>query len=988
MPNRVLAAIVLCLGLAVRTGAGEIVERDGVMWMDDEFIVAFAEDYTPADVESLLVFTGCDEVVRVGRYYRLLRASTPFDEAAMADSVGALGAWRVELAAVNHVQIDSLSTQAKTQPQVPEELQPPAGLVNDPYWPEQWGMGQSLLNVERLWYATHGDAATTTVVVIDSGLDTSHPDFAGHPSLQAMSFVEDGSVDDEDDHGTAMAGIIGAQHNMVGIAGVAPEAGLISMKILHRDGDDIHITDKSFLAAIDSLAVLATSNPVRNYVALRSGRFYDEFENTAVFHRAFERLLTHHNVLFIAASGNGGFKEIGGYIPYSDYPASFSGDDYFAYSQAVDDIVVAVSSVGFRNVEESCSYYIHPVKDLSWAAKDTCQLVVDVCGPGGDGLSMLPVLVPGRYDYASGTSVAAAHIAGMAALAWSIEPTISAEELKRRLRGAGRGYYGCTDGGLPRDYQFIRPFLRHMTRGWMVGYEEYCPLAGLPYEEPIWPPESWKTTQQGVDYDTYCSRVLGSGTPDGGLLVLEATDQTHQAFAETIDTYVEVTGVTLLRTYGDLVIAAGGELVLSPPAGVSTIVIAFPDTDHRGGGADPDAAEFIIAPGGRFTPHADVILGVNRLDAAPGTSSWSGLVVADGAYWGDAAHRHDLILRDTAEGVTIGDGAMYVARLTVDSEDTGVDVNGTLVASSLEVTARNRGLRIGDTAAVTLDGGEGSNLAALVPGIGAGIEAAGGVELTATAQIELTGWYCGLYVSAGADLALAAPVQCLGLPWGACLAAGAGLDLTAGGFWSEGAGAGYGVYANGADLLRVSAAATLSCNGHDYGVHVSGCSVVDLDGTLVARDNLLHGFYFDDCPAVTIAPGVSGDLSDNALDGLLLYEVGSATVSNLLLGGNTVGLGVHGGTAAIVRGCDLFGNHTGVAVDGVSALNMGVVGATNDPGGNRFRDNTSLDALSLNTATMQEADGNLWWPRHGTDYACPPAADRLDGWFSTDCEGQ
>ena len=99
------------------------------------------------------------------------------------------------------------------------------------------------LNLRTVWYQTQGSGLT--VAVIDTGIDTDHPEFAGRISEYSYNATEDkivkdylladGSYDwslieDEQGHGTAVAGVIGASMNSGHVVGVAPEVTLLVIK--------------------------------------------------------------------------------------------------------------------------------------------------------------------------------------------------------------------------------------------------------------------------------------------------------------------------------------------------------------------------------------------------------------------------------------------------------------------------------------------------------------------------------------------------------------------------------------------------------------------------------------------------------------------------------------------------------------------------------------------------------------------------------------
>ncbi len=123
------------------------------------------------------------------------------------------------------------------------ERQPtrPQFSVSDPDYELQTYL--DYLNLENAWNNTKGYG--TTVAVIDTGIDTDHPEFAGRISEYSYNatedkivkdyLLEDGSYDwslieDEQGHGTAVTGVIAAAMNDAGIVGIAPEVTVIVIK--------------------------------------------------------------------------------------------------------------------------------------------------------------------------------------------------------------------------------------------------------------------------------------------------------------------------------------------------------------------------------------------------------------------------------------------------------------------------------------------------------------------------------------------------------------------------------------------------------------------------------------------------------------------------------------------------------------------------------------------------------------------------------------
>ncbi|MEW5762929.1 MAG: S8 family serine peptidase [Bacillota bacterium] len=106
--------------------------------------------------------------------------------------------------------------------------------VNDPL--VSWGITNVVYGVraEDAWSYTHGEGLV--VAVLDSGVDYNHPDLQGQV-VKGYDFVNsDADPMDDNGHGTHVAGIIAAALNGQGVAGVAPGAKVMAVKVLGADG--------------------------------------------------------------------------------------------------------------------------------------------------------------------------------------------------------------------------------------------------------------------------------------------------------------------------------------------------------------------------------------------------------------------------------------------------------------------------------------------------------------------------------------------------------------------------------------------------------------------------------------------------------------------------------------------------------------------------------------------------------------------------------
>ena len=108
------------------------------------------------------------------------------------------------------------------------------GGYNDPYFNLQYGASSP----ELLQMHQRATGRGVHIAVIDTGVDRTHPDLAGRIGV-ARNFVDGDAHFDSDIHGTAVAGIIAADaDNGLGIVGVAPSADLLALKACWQTASD------------------------------------------------------------------------------------------------------------------------------------------------------------------------------------------------------------------------------------------------------------------------------------------------------------------------------------------------------------------------------------------------------------------------------------------------------------------------------------------------------------------------------------------------------------------------------------------------------------------------------------------------------------------------------------------------------------------------------------------------------------------------------
>jgi subtilisin family serine protease len=150
------------------------------------------------------------------------------------------------------------------------------------------------------------------VAVVDTGIDLANQDLlVGSKSYSAISR----SANDDNGHGTHVAGIIGAVNNTIGVVGVAPQARVYAVKVLDRSGSG---TDSSIIAGLDWVAKNASAvTPAIRVVNMSLGRPGTLADNP-VLRQAVQKL-TQLGITVVVAAGNDATKEVAQQVP-ATYP--------------------------------------------------------------------------------------------------------------------------------------------------------------------------------------------------------------------------------------------------------------------------------------------------------------------------------------------------------------------------------------------------------------------------------------------------------------------------------------------------------------------------------------------------------------------------------------------------------------------------------------------------------------------------------------------
>lgn len=256
------------------------------------------------------------------------------------------------------------------------------------------------------------------IAIIDTGIDLTHPDLAANiASVNKTCVSGTRNANDDNGHGTHVAGTIAAVNNSIGVVGVAPQAKLFAVKVLNKNGSG---TWSSVICGIDWITANAQKYGIKvANMSLGGGGTSDNNcgnTNGDALHQAICRSVA-KGVTYVVASGNAG------------------GNAANLVPAAYDDAVITVSALADSDGKPGGIGLNTPYGvDDTFASFSNYGSVVDISAPG---VNIFSTWKGGTYNAISGTSMATPHVTGAAALYIGTHPGLIWSQVRDALVTAG-----------------------------------------------------------------------------------------------------------------------------------------------------------------------------------------------------------------------------------------------------------------------------------------------------------------------------------------------------------------------------------------------------------------------------------------------------------------------------------------------------------------------------------------------------------------------
>ncbi|MDR0287043.1 MAG: S8 family serine peptidase, partial [Clostridiales bacterium] len=266
--------------------------------------------------------------------------------------------------------------------------------------------------------------------IVDNGFDTGHEDLKGNLTFPDSTYEK---VNSKEDHGSHVAGIIGAHaNNEKGITGIIWNSELICfdweptwLQAKFTDWNTGSFIAAGLIETVKSGAKvvnfsLGCSGNLENDSATFSQEWIDEFGNQASLYMA-SLLYRGYDFVVVQSSGNGANNQVGVDAIYNGWFSSVTRDNCYSGLNNVNDILNRIIIVGAA--QQHNLSYIQPSFSNGGSQ-------VDICAPGVKIYSTITGGISGKYGNMSGTSMSAPIVTGVCGLVWAANENLSGDQVK------------------------------------------------------------------------------------------------------------------------------------------------------------------------------------------------------------------------------------------------------------------------------------------------------------------------------------------------------------------------------------------------------------------------------------------------------------------------------------------------------------------------------------------------------------------------------
>lgn len=367
-------------------------------------------------------------------------------------------------------------------------------LPNDPLLDKQWYLFNSAddtdptkelrannidIHAPEAWKIRH-DASEIIVAVIDEGIDTSHPDLRDNLWVNPKEIPNNNLDDDNngfkddihganflgenaiipDDHGTHVAGTIGASgNNGIGITGVAWNTQLMSLDVFGGDSDNVDYDEHAAAIryAVDNGAKVINMS-LGSELKVRPDEFLANFDKNSELGEALQ-YAKDQDVFIAVSAGNEAEDDIQKWQDIGNLDQSTS--KYSVFNRVYSNIA-AVGATNALDARANYSNFGQSVDISAPGGQSSKQFILETKEDGTrewvvtEELMIFSTMPEEEYGYNNGTSMATPIISGMAALIRAEDISITAPETLAILRAGARvsdDLKGKVNGGLSADLE-------------------------------------------------------------------------------------------------------------------------------------------------------------------------------------------------------------------------------------------------------------------------------------------------------------------------------------------------------------------------------------------------------------------------------------------------------------------------------------------------------------------------------------------------------